>query len=489
MGERVERSALKVGHSGDVRRRLEDSVTALAAMLNQGCFAHHEDSVGTELELDLVDPLGLPRLVNDDVLARLARPDLQQELGRFNIEFNLRPRRLTSGVLDAMESEFADTLRTRGLEDLGVRLVAVGTLPTAGPEELIRDRLSSPSRYELLARRMRAERHGPVAVRIDGAESLTFVSPSVAPEAAATSLQLHLRVPPDRFASYYNAAQAIAGAQLAAGANSPYLLGRQLWQETRIPLCEQMLDTRPGRKIRAGAPPRAWLGDRWIRGPVELFDSIVRSVPPLLPTLAAESPLDSLTCGKAPQLPELRLHNGTVWRWNRPVYDVQDGQPHLRIENRVLPSGPGALDMTANAAFYLGLVRALSDADRPLWSTTPFALVERNLYAAARLGLDATLHWDGTRVPAAELILDVLLPLAETGLDTWGIPSAERDRYLSVIAQRVSTGQTGARWQTTTVDWIERHGRLGRRAALREMTRRYAEHARTGAPVHHWPIP
>ena len=489
MGERVERSALKVGHSGDVRRRLEDSVTALAAMLNQGCFAHHEDSVGTELELDLVDPLGLPRLVNDDVLARLARPDLQQELGRFNIEFNLRPRRLTSGVLYAMESEFAATLRTRGLEDLGVRLVAVGTLPTAGPEELMRDRLSSPSRYELLARRMRAERHGPVAVRIDGVESLTFVSPSVAPEAAATSLQLHLRVPPDRFASYYNAAQAIAGAQLAAGANSPYLLGRQLWQETRVPLCEQVLDTRRRREIRAGAPPRAWLGDRWIRGPVELFDSIVRSVPPLLPTLAAESPFDGLTSGKAPRLPELRLHNGTVWRWNRPVYDVQDGQPHLRIENRVLPSGPGALDMTANAAFYLGLVRALSDADRPLWSTTPFALVERNLYAAARLGLDATLHWDGTRVPAAELILDVLLPLAETGLDTWGIPSAERDRYLSVIAQRVSTGQTGARWQTTTVDWIERHGRLGRRAALREMTRRYAEHARTGAPVHHWPIP
>jgi hypothetical protein len=212
-------------------------------------------------------------------------------------------------------------------------------------------------------------------------------------------------------------------------------------------------------------------------------------VPPLLPTLAAENPLDSLTCGAAPRLPELRLHNGTVWRWNRPVYDVQDGQPHLRIENRVLPSGPGALDMTANAAFYLGLVRALADADRPPWSTTPFALVERNLYAAARLGLDATLYWDGAEVPAPRLIQDILLPLAETGLDTWGIASAERDRYLSVIAQRVSTGQTAARWQTTTVDWLERHGRLARRAALREMTRRYAEHARTGAPIHHWPIP
>ena len=488
MGHTVTRSDLTVGHLAEVRRRLQDSVTALGAMLAQGCFAHHEDSVGTELELDLVDPLGRPRLVNDDVLARLGRPDLQQELGRFNIEFNLRPRRLTSGVLHALEAEFAAALGTGGLEDLGVRLVAVGTLPTLGPAELTRDRLSSSSRYEVLARRMWAQRHGPVVVRIDGVESLSFISPSIAPEAAATSLQLHLRVPADRFASYYNAAQAVAGAQLAAGANSPYLLGRQLWQETRVPLSEQVLDTRPGREIRAGAPPRVWLGDRWIQRPVELFDTIVRSVPPLLPTLTAEDPLDSLACGRAPLLPELRLHNGTVWRWNRPVYDVQDGLPHLRIENRVLPSGPSALDMAANAAFYLGLVRAVADADRPLWSTTPFTLVERNLHAAARLGRDAILHWDGADVPADRLILDVLLPLAETGLDAWGIASAERDRYLSVIAQRVNTGQTGARWQTSTTHWLESHGSLSRRAALREMTRRYAEHARTGAPIHDWPV-
>ncbi len=489
MGARVQESALTLGHLPEVRRRLEESVAALAAMVDQGHFRDHEDTVGMEVELDLVDPLGRPRLVNDAALATLRRPDLQHELARFNIEFNLRPRPLTSGVLHAIEAELAATLGTSGLEDLGVRLVAVGTLPTAGPEELTRDRLSSPTRYELLARRMRAQRHGPVVVRIDGAESLTFVSPSVAPEAAATSLQLHLRVPADRFAAYYNAAQAIAGAQLAVGANSPYLLGRQLSQETRIELCEQMLDSGPRREVRAGTPPRAWLGDRWIRGPVELFDTIVRSLPPLLPKLTLEHPLDSVARGTAPGLPELRLHNGTVWRWNRPVYDVQDGQPHLRIENRVLPSGPGALDMAANAAFYLGLVRALADADRPLWSTTPFALVRRNHYAAARLGLDATLYWDGTRVPAAQLIRDVLLPLAETGLDAWGIPSAERDRYLSVIAQRVRTGQTGARWQTAAVDWIERHSGLTRRAALREMTRRYIEHARTGAPVHDWPIP
>jgi len=319
---------------------------------------------------------------------------------------------------------------------------------------------------------MRAERHGPVVVRIAGRESLAFSIDSIAPEAAATSLQLHLRVPPERFAAYYNAAQAMAGAQIAAGANSPYLLGRELWHETRVALCEQVLDTRQRREVRAGVPPRAWLGDRWVHGPVELFDTIVQSLPPLLPTLAAEDPLDCLATGTIPRLHELRLHNGTVWRWNRPVYDTGDSHPHLRIENRVLPSGPTALDMTANAAFYFGLVRTLAEADRPLWSTTPFALAGRDLHAAARLGLDATLHWDGVDVPPSRLILDVLLPLAGDGLDGWGVAPADRDRYLSIVAQRVRSGQTGAAWQTATVRRLQDRSGLDRPAALREMTRR-----------------
>jgi hypothetical protein len=327
-----------------------------------------------------------------------------------------------------------------------------------------------------------------VVVRIAGRETLRFSADSIAPEAAATSLQLHLRVPPERFAAYYNAAQVVSGAQLAVGGNSPYLLGRELWQETRIPLCEQVLDTRPRPRVQA-EPPRVWLGDRWVCGPVELFDSIVQLVPPLLPTLTAEEPLACLAAGTAPTLQELRLHNGTVWRWNRPVYDVQDGRPHLRIENRVLPSGPTPLDMTANAAFYFGLVRALVAADRPLWSSTPFALARRDLDGAARFGLDAVLHWDGAEVPASRLVQDVLLPLAGSGLDSWGTPAAERDRYLSVVAQRARSGQTGARWQTAAVRRLEERFGLDRPAALREMTRQYVEHTRTGVPVHDWPLP
>jgi hypothetical protein len=280
----------------------------------------------------------------------------------------------------------------------------------------------------------------------------------------------------------------IAGAQVAVGANSPYLLGYQAWQETRITLLEQLLDTRRPREVRAGAPARVRLGDRWINDPVELFDDLVRLFPPLFPTLDAEDPDAALDAGCVPGLNELRLHNGTVWRWNRPVYDVQAGRPQLRIENRVLPSGPTAVDMVANAAFYYGLVRAIVDTDPAPWTQMDFATAERDLHRAARDGIAARLCWRGVDHPIDQLTREVLLPAAATGLDAWGVDANDRDRYLGVIEARVRCGRTGAAWQTEAVRCLEEHG-LERLAALHEMTRRYVEHAHTGAPVHEWPVP
>jgi hypothetical protein len=491
MGERVEPSALVVDHDHEVQRRLERCVAALRRMVDGGWFGAHEDTIGMEVEFDLVDPLGRPRPINDAVLARLGRADMQRELGQFNIELNLAPRRLRGRVLRESESELSDVLdRCRaGIEGLGVRLVAVGMLPTLSAEQLTVERISHNPRYELLSRRMRAARHRPFSVRIaDGCEPVEFTADSVAPDAAATSLQLHLRVPPDRFAAYYNAAQAIAGAQVAVAANGPYLLGHQAWQETRITLLEQLLDTRRPREVRAGAPARVRLGDRWINDPVELFDEVVRVFPRLFPTLDAEDPDAALDKGCVPGLRELRLHNGTVWRWNRPVYDVQAGCPQLRIENRVLPSGPTAVDMVANAAFYYGLLRAIVDSDPARWRQVPFATAERNLHRAARDGLAARLCWRGVDHPVDQLTREVLLPAAAAGLDAWGVDADDRDRYLGVIEARVRCGRTGAAWQTEAVRYLEEHG-LERIAALHEMTRRYVEHAHTGAPVHEWPVP
>jgi hypothetical protein len=490
MGERVDASALVGGHGPEVQHRLQRCVAAIQSMVDGGWFVAHEDTVGMEVELDLVDPLGRPRLINDAVLTRLGRADMQHELGQFNVELNIAPRRLQGRVLRDCESDLADVLDQCGarIEELGVRLVAVGMLPTLSAEQLTVERISHNPRYELLSRRMRAARHRPFSVRIvDGCEPVEFTTDSVAPDAAATSLQLHLRVPPDRFAAYYNAAQMIAGAQVAVGANAPYLLGHQAWQETRITLLEQLLDTRRPREVRAGAPARVRLGDRWINDPIELFDEVARAFPPLFPTLDAEDPDAALATRCVPGLRELRLHNGTVWRWNRPVYDVQDGRPQLRIENRVLPSGPTAVDMVANAAFYYGLLRAVVDSDPAPWRQVPFATAERNLHRAARDGLAARLCWRGVDHPIDQLTREVLLPAAATGLDAWGVDPGDRDRYLGVIEARVRCGRTGAAWQTKTVRYLEEHG-LERIAALHEMTRRYVEYAHTGAPVHEWPV-
>ncbi len=491
MGERVTAATLAAGPDGRVRSRLERCVAVLDRMVAEGSFAEHADSVGMEVELNLVDPLGRPRLVNEAVLARLGRADFQYELGQFNLEVNLPPRLLRGPVLAGYENELAGILHrpSRVVEELGARLVAVGILATLSPEQLTYQRLSANPRYALLSRRMRAARQRPFAVRIDGTEPVSWSADSVAPEAAATSMQLHLRVPPERFAAFYNAAQLVAAAQVAVGANAPYLLGRQVWAETRIALCEQMLDTRGPEEVAAGQPRRVRLGDHWVGGPVELFDQIVQSFPPLLPAFDEEDPDQALAAGRVPGLHELRLHNGTVWRWNRPVYDVRAGRPQLRIENRVLPSGPTAVDMAANAAFYFGLVRALADTVPPPWTAVPFRVAEQDLHRAARHGVAARLRWRGHTVRADRLVLDELLPAAASGLDAWGVASADRDRYLGVIASRTRSGQTGAAWQTGAVERLEQRHRLERTAALREMTRRYVEHARTGAPVHSWPMP
>jgi gamma-glutamyl:cysteine ligase YbdK (ATP-grasp superfamily) len=489
MGQAVDDSVLVDEQAELVRERLDQRVVALREMVRLGWFGDHEDTLGLEVELDLVDPLGRARPVNDPVLARLGRDDLQSELARFNIELNVAPRRLTGDVFDATARELREILircaaRT---EVLGARIVAIGTLPTLRPEELTYEQLSSNPRYALLSRRMHEARRALFTVHIDGREPLAFAADSVAPEASATSLQLHLRVPVDRFAAFYNAAQIISPVQVAVGANSPYILGHELWQESRIVLCEQLLDTRREDEVMTGARSRVSLGDEWVTGAVDLFAEIVESIPPLLPTLGPDDPLEILDSGRAPELDELRLHNGTVWRWNRPVYDVQGGRPHLRIENRVLPSGPTVVDMVANAALYYGLVRTLADSDPPPWTGRPFAETAADLRAAARHGLIAEIGWENRRLPARDLLLDRLLPLAAAGLDAWGVDRAACDHYLGVIEQRARTGMTGAVWQTTFVGHLERNRRIDRAAALREMTRRYVENMREGAPVHEWP--
>jgi len=297
-------------------------------------------------------------------------------------------------------------------------------------------------------------------------------------------VQLHVQVSPDAFAAYWNAAQAIAGVQVALAANSPFFFGKQLWHETRITLFEQATDTRPDELKEQGVRPRVWFGERWITSVFDLFEENLRYFPALLPICEDEDPLVSLDAGVCPQLAEMSLHNGTIYRWNRPVYAVVDGVPHLRVENRVLPAGPSVADVMANAAFYYGLVRSLAEAQRPVWTQMSFATAAENLHEAARRGIDAHLYWPGVgEAPATELVLRRLLPLAREGLASWGVGQEHIDRLLGIIEQRCLTGMTGAAWQIATAT----RSAQPREEALRLMTQRYIDHMHTNHPAHTWP--
>jgi len=273
---------------------------------------------------------------------------------------------------------------------------------------------------------------------------------------------------------------------VALGANSPYFLGRELWRETRIALFTQATDTRPAEMKAQGVRPRVWFGERWITSVFDLFEENLRYFPALLPVVEAEDPVAELAAGLTPSLQELRLHNGTVWRWNRPVYDVVRGRPHLRVENRVLPAGPTVVDIMANGAFYFGALRALAHEDRPVWSRMSFGAAEENFTAAAMRGMDAGVYWPGMgTVPVGELVLRRLLPLAHEGLQMWGVNDDVRERLLGIIEGRCTTGHNGAWWQVDAVHALESRG-LDRWEALRRMTLEYAARSHTNTPVHEW---
>jgi hypothetical protein len=347
--------------------------------------------------------------------------------------------------------------------------------------------LSSNPRYALLSEQILAARGEDISISIDGVDRLHTTADTIVPEAACTSTQLHLQVGPDEFADYWNASQAIAGVQLALGANSPFLLGKQLWHETRIALFEQATDTR-GEELKAqGVRPRVWFGERWITSIFDLFEENVRYFPALLPILDDEDPDVVFEAGQTPKLGELRLHNGTIYRWNRPIYDVVEGKPHLRVENRVLAAGPTVVDTMANAAFYFGLTRALVDADRPVWTQMSFSAAEENFHMGAQHGIEAQVYWPGLGgVPASELVLRRLLPLAYRGLDAHGVEPGERDRLLGIIEQRCVTGRNGAVWMIDSYRAAYDAGARDRFEALRQVTRDYEAHMHTNEPVHTW---
>ncbi|HIW61092.1 MAG TPA: glutamate--cysteine ligase [Candidatus Stackebrandtia excrementipullorum] len=495
MGERVEGQAFGYADRRHYRSKLRQCLDALRVLADEDRFAVERTLTGMELELNLVTEEGDPAMKNDEVLGYLAESTVvndllvTDELGRFNLEFNLEPRPISADGLNDYERQLSawihEVAERAGKSHAG--LVLVGMLPTLRREHTGEDMLTPRHRYHLLNRQILAARGEEFDVDIQGVESLRFYSDSIAPEAANTSVQFHLQLTPQQFPRYWNASQAVAGAQVAMGANSPYMYGSQLWAETRIALFEQAIDTRSSEMRAQGVRPRTFFGERWINSVLDLFEENLRYFPSLLPMCSEENPLEVARDGRIPDLAELRLHNGTVYRWNRPVYDVSDGRPHLRVENRVLPAGPTPVDICANMAFYLGLVKSLACQENAVWRRMPFAVAEQNFFSGARHGMTAHQTWPGVgEVPVRVLVADHLLPLAEAGLTELGVDTDIRDRLLGIVEGRCRTGVNGASWQVGCVQRLEADG-LGRAEALREMLLRYIRYAQTNKPVHEWP--
>ncbi|MEU7904836.1 glutamate--cysteine ligase [Actinoplanes sp. NPDC049118] len=490
MGEEVDHRTFTREDRSRYRQKIRRSLDVFAGMLREARFEFERPLTGMEIELNLVDDNADPAMRNAEVLKAIADPDFQTELGQFNVEINVAPRRLAGDENADLERELRASLNNaeEHARGVGAHMVMIGILPTLRREHLTADALSANPRYALLNEQIFAARGEDLDIRIDGIDRLAVTTDTIAPEAACTSTQFHLQVSPEQFAAYWNAAQVVAGVQVALGANSPLLFGRELWRETRIPLFEQATDTR-SEEIRAqGVRPRVWFGERWITSVFDLFEENVRYFPALLPICDSDDPEQILESGDTPQLSELRLHNGTVYRWNRPIYAVVKGRPHLRVENRVLPAGPTVVDTVANGAFYYGLVRMLAEAERPIWTQMSFSAAEENFHSGARHGIAASVFWPGLGyVPVSELVLRRLLPLAHEGLDRWGVSPGERDRLLGIIEQRCLTGRNGATWQVETLHSLERAG-MDRQAALHAMLRRYLPPMHENVPVHQWPL-
>jgi hypothetical protein len=472
MGQDITESQFAQADFSEFERRLHAETALLEDWFAENRFADTPKEGGFELEAWLIGPHMAPAPVIESLIERLRSPLVVPELARFNLELNGTPLPLRGDALSRLASELTATLErcNRAAEALDARVGTVGILPTVRPEHLVIDQMTPRERYRALNEQVLRLRDGrPIQLAISGEERLTIEQQNVMLEAAATSFQIHLKINAAESARVFNASKVLSAPMVALAGNSAFLFGRELWCETRIPLFEQAVSV-------GGAPlqQRVGFGIRYAeRSVMECFRSNCSRYPVLLPQLMDTPP---------EELAHLRLHNGTIWRWNRPLigFDAPD-RPHLRMEHRVAAAGPSVADNVANAAFYFGAVQALSSDPEPIEHRVGFARAKANFYAAAQFGLKAEVHWTGpTPVSIDRLILDRLLPRAHAGLEQLGIDPAERAHWLGIIEQRARTRRTGAAWQRA---WTARHG-----LHMADLTAAYMAHQATGRPIHEWTL-
>ena len=489
MGEKRVASGSDASNLRSFTRAVLNDLHALEKMLKSGNLEADARRIGAEQEIFLIDSSMHPAPLAVEVINAAGDKRLTTEIGRFNLEANLTPRELGGKALRELEHELEDVLlivRQTMARFFGDALLC-GILPTIQKSDLVEKNLTPGPRYSELNRILTALHGLDRIVHIKGLDEIKLHLADTFIEFCNTSFQVHLQVPIEEFTDAYNWAQAITAPVLASAVNSPLLLGHRLWHETRLALFQHAVDERSPTQHERNRPARVTFGRGWLDNSIlDVFHEDVARFRIILTRELEENSLATLASGGVPKLDAWRMHNGTVWRWNRACYGIMDGKPGLRIEARYLPAGPSILDQMANAAFLIGLMNYLPREHGDVRGKLNFDDAKSNFFSAARHGLRSQLCWLNGEMPAHELILKELLPQAREGLERAGIDGADTDRYLNVLEERVRRQSTGSRWMLDSLASMDKLAKTNVR--MRALTAAMLEHQKAGEPIHLWPL-
>ncbi len=486
MGDQGVRSITDLRERANFLRHILHDIDAFDQMIADRIFESGIQRIGAEQEFCITNRNWEPEDASEELLAALKDSHFTTELAKYNLELNLDPQELKADAFEKVENQLRTLMERAELEasKRDMNMVLTGILPTLTPRHIEFQHMTENPRFEELNRIMREHKGGDFELNIQGVDQLITKHDSIVFEACNTSFQAHLQVEQDDAVSQYNWAQAIAAPVLAVSTNSPLLLGKELWAETRIALFQQSIDIRSGSTLIREQQPRVTFGTRWLRDLIsEIFKEDIARFTFLVAADVKHDSLDLLKQGTIPELTALRMHNGTIYRWNRPCYGVSKGVAHLRIENRYIPSGPTILDEMANFAFWVGLMKGMPEEYAQIWDKMHFKRLKANFFRAAISGMETKLQWMGKVVDTKELIHDELLPIAEAGLRKAQIDDASIRNYLGVIRQRL-TSRNGSQWMKSAYRELK-EGHL-RDISLRRMTALMHRNQCSGKPVGEW---